>query len=88
MTMTAARVRPFEDGTQDAVWSASNCRRCHKGWREGDKSSRCRCDIEQALLVAYFEDGMISQELAARMTVPNGMYVWKCGEFFPKDKVN
>ena len=43
--------------------------------------ARCPCDIEQALLEAYWDDGRIPLPIADRMGRHEGRYNWPCGEW-------
>lgn len=68
------KVRPFSNGSEYSAWTAANCEKCAKGWREDREAT---CEIEIALLVAYFDDGMIDASIRERMGTP----MWDCGEF-------
>lgn len=79
------KIRPFSCGTQYVDWTDANCRRCVKGADPDSPPARCPCDIEQALLEAYFDEGKVSLPIAQRMGVLSheGHYNWKCGEWEP-----
>jgi len=72
------RVRIFSSGSQYSDWVASNCERCTKY----DLDDLPTCEIDEALGVAYFEDGTVTEAIAKRAgyTEPNLAYVWQCGE--------
>lgn len=67
--------KPFDNGSQFGDWRIHNCKRCKKQWNDG-----YYCRIEQALDLAYIENGHISQDIADRMGLPNDNYVWDCPE--------
>jgi hypothetical protein len=76
------RIRPFYCGTQADDWEDVNCRRCVKGYDEVTQTFRC--DIQEAVFVAGWEDGTVSPSIAARMgheraEVPP-RYCWPCAE--------
>lgn len=58
MTESAKRVRPFSNGTEFDMWTAANCERC---MRYGE------CEIDAALSEAFYGDGTIPADIAARM---------------------
>ncbi len=80
------RIRPFSCGSQYVDWTIANCHSCSKAW-DGNTDWRnpSRCEIEDRLLLACFNDGMISPEIAKRMGYPeNGdEYIWPCPEHNP-----
>lgn len=81
--MSEERIYVFSCGSQYDDWTSSNCDRCTKGWRVVNPDEPMACDIQEALLVACFEDGTVSPEVAARMGVSEatkGRYNWCCGE--------
>lgn len=59
------RVRPFYCGTQGLDWRCWNCRNCR---RYNERTPTC--DIDRALLDAYFGDGSVSADIARRMGHP------------------
>lgn len=67
------KMSPFSNGSQFEDWCASNCDRCQK---------QGKCPIEGDLFIAFFGDGMVSEETARRMgrLDNNGKYVWPCTE--------
>ncbi len=75
--MAEKRIRLFANGSQDADWQRVNCERCTK-WGEDPI-----CDLDEALLVACWNDGTVSAEIARRVgwtdTDPP-RYVWPCSE--------
>lgn len=81
-TTTEKTIRPFSCGSMAGDWMASNCDRCTKGalpWGE----QGLQCPIQDAVMVAWFEDGTVTPEIARRMGhggENNGRYVWQCGE--------
>ena len=76
------RIRPFYCGTQYLDWEASNCERCKKGSEpEGDLP--LKCEIQEALTVAYLDDGTVSSRIAERMGITKETDmsgVWCCSE--------
>jgi hypothetical protein len=62
---------PFSNGTQWLDWQASNCDRCTK---------QNNCQLIDALNVAYFGDGSVSDKIAKRLAYAPGKYLWQCGE--------
>ncbi len=79
------RVYPVSCGTQYGDWTDSNCRQCIKGADIDNPPAVCPCDLEQALLVACFDDGTVGVEIGTRMgAVQNkGCYGWECPERQP-----
>jgi hypothetical protein len=79
--------RPFYCGTMFSDWLAANCERCTKGADPNNPPSPLPCDIDQALLMAYFGDGRVSLPIAERMgaveAVAEGRYNWQCKEWEP-----
>lgn len=71
--MSDKKMSPFSNGLQFDDWCASNCDRCQK---------QGKCPIEGDLLIAFFDDGLVSEETARRMgRLDNGgKYNWPCGE--------
>ena len=80
---TNNRQRPFSNGGQFMDWCASNCDRCVLGNANRESGA---CDIEQALALAYLDDGTVSEDIARRMGYlkPDGTtdrnYAWPCTE--------
>lgn len=68
-------MRPFANGEQYEVWTASNCDRCQKS-----ANNNGNCEIETALLVACFGDGEVSQTVGDRMGCGGSDYCWCCSE--------
>jgi hypothetical protein len=62
-------VRPFSTGSQYADWTDKNCANC---WKAVKSSKRFNCSIEKELGKAYWDNGEIPDEIAARMgaTIP------------------
>lgn len=74
-------MRPFDSGTQFADWTSSNCDRCNASCHEPGEWPTC--EIESALVYAFFDEGAVSDDIAARMGIneeTEGKYVWMCGE--------
>lgn len=75
--------RPFSDSGQAGNWFTSNCDCCVFGNANRETGA---CDIEQALALAYLDDGAVSEDIAQRMGylkpdgTRNGAYVWPCTE--------
>jgi len=70
------KIRPFSSGSQYSEWTASNCERCTKAYDRGEY-----CEIENALLIAFFDDGNVTQEIATRMGINSDSgYCWMCPE--------
>ena len=63
------RVWPFSCGTQSMDWDQSNCCTCRR-----DPEI---CEVSVALMVACFDDGTVSPEIAKRMGYTD--YGWKGG---------
>lgn len=57
------RARPFSNGADFCWWEARNCLRCAKHIPE----TTAGCEIDEALTVAYWDDGTIHGGLARRM---------------------
>ena len=77
------RIRPFSNGSQFGDWATANCDRCKKGGVNNE--FELKCELEQALTVAYFGDGMISASQGARIGLPQiygelAPYCWMCTE--------
>jgi len=64
-------IRPFSNGTQWLDWEASNCDRCTK---------LDKCELRDALNVAYYGDGSVPTEIGARLAYTADKYIWQCGE--------
>lgn len=75
---------PFSCGSQSMDWVSANCARCTKYNPEGKSD----CEIVEALNVAFWEDGSVSEEIAERMGLldhspprQDGIsYNWPCKE--------
>jgi len=77
-------IRPFSNGSQYSDWTSSNCDRCTKGYHLQPDGEWPNCDIESALLNAYFDNGEITTEIAERMgynSVEQPAQCWKCNEY-------
>lgn len=77
--MSEERFQPFSCGTQGTDWVSANCERCKKfNYKNIDNT----CDIDRALVEAFFDDGTVSMEIAKRMgAVENdGKFQWMCPE--------
>jgi len=61
----AERFRPFSNGIEFEAWTSANCDSC--ALRYDEATRRFRCDIEDALTVAYVGDGHIDRALFDRM---------------------
>lgn len=83
MNEDTERKRPFSSSSQAADWFALNCDRCalSNAYREAGA-----CDIEQALALAYLDDGTVDPAIARRMGylkpdgTTSGAHVWMCIE--------
>jgi hypothetical protein len=78
-------VQPFSSGSEYEAWRLTNCALCKKQTTEDEAyGSRLglplRCDLDQALLVSYWESGDVSDEIAKRLGRPGGA---RCGELEP-----
>jgi hypothetical protein len=76
-------VRPFSNGSQFGDWCASNCDRCAKAELPLTPKGEFACEIMEALSVAYWGDGTVDAEMAARMGITpetRGRYNWPCAE--------
>jgi len=73
-------MRPFSGGSQCRNWISSNCDRCAKGAHRLGPDALPDCEIELAIGEAYFDDGNITDTIAARMGDGAGRYCWKCAE--------
>ena len=84
-TVSQDRVRPFSQGTQYLDWQEGNCCRCAKYNTEGGEVVHPVCELDEALMVAMFDDGTISREIADRLGVPRNTWSdWACKEFAPE----
>lgn len=74
------KVYIFSSGSQYSDWVSSNCERCTKYNKEGVSD----CEIETALLCAYFDDGKVAPDIAERAGANEeenaGRYIWQCSE--------
>jgi hypothetical protein len=73
------KVYIFSCGTQYADWVGSNCERCTKY----DANDLPTCEIDEAIGMAYMDDGKVTEEIAIRAgyTEENHLrYVWPCSE--------
>ncbi len=77
MMSKEARISPFCNGSQDADWQNKNCVHCEKFDPDNQKST---CEIDQALLMACFDDGTVTAEIAERMGYTADAYCWECKE--------
>lgn len=69
----------FSSGSQYGDWVASNCERCAKY----DVNDLPTCEIDEALGLAYLDDGKVTPEIALRAGVNEenaNKYVWPCSE--------
>lgn len=82
------RYRPFSNGTEFTYWDDANCCQCALDpYQDGGDSGIC--DIFDALTVAYWDDGTISEDIAVKMGYPENAYApsglpylgWLCREF-------
>ncbi len=74
------RVTPFSNGTQSCDWDSRNCARCKK---VAPDLSWSKCDICDALTVAYIDDVTVSAEIGRRMGYVKSSppaYTWDCPE--------
>lgn len=69
-------IRPFWCGAQRAEWQERNCENCCKY----DYKNPSKCNIDNALLVAFFGKGEVSDEIAQRMGYNDNLYTWDCPE--------
>lgn len=77
------RHRPFSNGSQADDWESANCERCTKGYDEA--ATTFRCDMQEALALAFWDDGTVSLDIATRMGAlpddgPPFRYCWQCPE--------
>ncbi len=75
------KVSVFANGSQYHKWTARNCERCAKSvniW--GTEDDWPTCEIEEALLLAYMDDGAVTPEIAWRMGYVPLTYTWACPE--------
>ena len=77
-------MKPFSGRSQYADWVSSNCDRCAKGAHRLGPDA-LPCEIELAIGEAYFDDGNITDAIAARMGDGAGRYCWKCAELTVED---
>jgi hypothetical protein len=54
--------RPFSNGTDFTLWMSKNCDECKisTSFRDSDKFL---CHIDEALIIAYFDDGVIDEKI-------------------------
>ncbi len=80
MNRANKRIRPFSCGSQYGDWNSSNCDQCKKGAKEPD--NEIKCELQNALVYAYFDDGTISKKIAKRIGYfkNHGKYIWECPE--------
>ena len=60
------RVKPFSNGTDYEVWEQSCCGKCTKSQQDPNVQEG-KCEIENALSYAYWDDGKIPESIAIRM---------------------
>ena len=72
---------PFSCGSQYASWCERNCHVCTKF---NEHNSNESCEIDQALLLAEFGDGSVTDEIYTRMNAQAEAYTWDCPEREPK----
>ncbi len=75
------RINIFSNGGQYGDWITANCQKCIKS-----RADCSACDIELALTYAYFDDGMVSKEIADRMNFEPLVYNWECGDLVYGDE--
>ena len=75
-------VRPFDNGSQYADWTGSNCDRCTQGVHRLGPDAWYTCALEEALATACFGDGEITLDIAKRigMEADERRYGWPCTE--------
>lgn len=59
------RVRPFWSGTHFGDWEDRNCNKCTKSFATTQKEGGC--ELDSALLLAYWDDGTLSVDHANRI---------------------
>ena len=59
-------IRPFQNGSEYAIWTGRNCDHCAK-YNPALPLDKSQCEIDKALVIAYFEDGTVSEEVWERM---------------------
>lgn len=81
-TMKKVKYYPFSCGSQYADWMLSNCDRCKKYKYELEDENDFPCEIDRALLSAFWDDGGVTREIARRMGYfkNKGKYNWMCTE--------
>lgn len=72
--------RPFSNGEQYGCWTTINCDRCAKTY--DNENFQFRCKIDEALTVALFDTGDVSEDIAARMGYLKHKrnWTWPCPE--------
>lgn len=71
---------PFHSSSQYGDWKDRNCHRCRKYINDVNKT----CDIDRALVLAYYGHGDVSEDIARRMgflDAPVNALTWPCPEF-------
>ena len=67
-----AHTRIFGSWEADFAWRQENCKKCIK--------TGTGCDLEDALLISFFGDGELSDEMKERLGY-DGTVTFRCKEF-------
>ena len=86
MTNKIREYRPFSSGSEFGDWELQNCEKCTKRPLNAYLLKKLPCDIDQALLFAYFDTGVITKKIASRMGLLDDdgeprMFCGPCTEF-------
>lgn len=60
------KVMPFSNGTDFMLWEGRNCELCNISACNND-SNNFKCHIDEALTIAYLDDGMISKTISDKI---------------------
>ena len=71
------KVRPFSNGTEFEIWNSRNCDECKisTSYRDSDEFI---CYIDEALIVAYFDDGKIEKKISDKIGFDENYFLKNC----------
>lgn len=71
------KVRPFSNGTEFEMWNSRNCDECNISTSYRN-SGKFICHIDEALIVAYFDDGKIDKNIADKIGFDEKYFFKNC----------
>ena len=79
-----AHTKIFGSWEADFAWMKDNCNKCSKSWKNRTGSiyhvDYNPCDLEDALLISFFGDGELPDEMKERLGY-DGTVTFRCKEF-------